>query len=158
MLSTPPAFVLSQNQTLKFNILKAVLIAKHNCSNDFRYCWLFFWYIIYSKLIDRNISKHKCFVTISFYSIFKQHWAEHPFNVLPQSTAYTSYHIENLMSTVFCNFFQIFLIFFEKVFQRIFPARQPASVSTDCRSTLATWCAFIKLHFKKNVKRFFKLF
>ena len=39
VLSMPPAFILSQNQTLKFNCLKSLLAKSNNGSNYF--CYLF---------------------------------------------------------------------------------------------------------------------
>ena len=125
VLSMPPAFILSQNQTLKFNCLKSLLSFKNNNDSIF-FCYLlltcfqgyFFKYLI--KLTEITFHLHFVSNKISFlsYSVFKL--------LLPcYSTALPTlprrqlvYDTTNLfpLSSIFSHFFQIYFFIFSKVF------------------------------------------
>ena len=76
MLSTPPAFILSQNQTLELIGIKPILkdLRTEALSRLFfshYLCWLCFVVLMYFKVIDRNfLSNLNLKEFISFYSIF----------------------------------------------------------------------------------------
>ena len=99
VLSMPPAFILSQNQTLKFNCLKSL----HLCSNGSNYllslCWLAFKVTLfkYFEKINGNYLSFACLSNkISFlsYSIFNLLLTKLSSSVLPlAATACISYHI-----------------------------------------------------------------
>ena len=114
VLSTPPAFVLSQNQTLKFNYLKPSY--KLNCSNDFRFlfcvCLSFndclLKYILYFKDFDRNFQNNYYFVlfpSIQFLNNSRQHRLTF---ALAHATAYIYQHIYFFKSSIFSRFFKKF--------------------------------------------------
>ena len=76
VLSTPPAFILSQNQTLELIGIKPILkdLRTEALSRLFfshYLCWLCFVVLMYFKVIDRNfLSNLNLKEFISFYSIF----------------------------------------------------------------------------------------
>ena len=76
VLSTPPAFILSQNQTLELIGIKPILKdlrieALSRLFFSHYLCWLCFVVLMYFKVIDRNfLSNLNLKEFISFYSIF----------------------------------------------------------------------------------------
>ena len=127
VLSMPPAFILSQNQTLKFNCLKSLLAKSSNGSNYLlSLCWLAFKVTLF-KYFEKINGNYLSFA----YCQIKSHFFLIPFLIfLKQATACTAwlpprqlvYNTTSLLplSTIFSCFFKFFLNFLKKVFGLIF--------------------------------------
>ena len=168
MLSTPPAFVLSQNQTLKFNCLKpSVLSQVPSAALTFWFfCLLltvllgYICYYIFSQKI--NWQKHFCSWTLSYSSLFQFIFFYSIFNLrrqtfrLPEchlAIAYLSYHIRFPLSSVFYIFFKIFFALHCSVTVFISPRSICLLILPLCASSCQL---FFMLFSKKNLK--FSLF
>ena len=155
----PPAFILSQNQTLKFNCLKSLLAKSNNGSNYFllSLCWLAFKVLVvltsyFEKLTEITFHLLVCQIKSHFFLI--------PFlicffrttvrSATSSATACISYH--NPLAFV-KHFFELFLKFFN-FFKVFFLLRSFfRSVSCSLRDSLY----ILPLYFY-IVKRFFTLF
>ena len=122
----PPAFILSQNQTLKFNCLKSLLAKSNNGSNYFllSLCWLAFKVTLF-KYFEKINGNYLSFA----YCQIKSHFFLIPFLIfLKQATACTAwlpprqlvYNTTTLfpLSTIFLHFFKVFLKNFSTIFFR----------------------------------------
>ena len=131
----PPAFILSQNQTLKFNCLKSLLAKSNNGSNYLlSLCWLAFKVTLF-KYFEKINGNYLSFA----YCQIKSHFFLIPFLIfLKRATARTAwYHRDSLyiitqtvflcqlFFNTFLKFFEIFLIFFKLLFDKVLFSRRP---------------------------------
>ena len=88
VLSTPPAFVLSQDQTLSFNPVYILPVSPGKTQLIRNYCLFFALFCLY------------------------RFQGSVPLSGVPRESACVSYHHPKEMSTAFLNFFQVFCILF----------------------------------------------
>ena len=155
VLSMPPAFILSQNQTLKFNCLKSLSLFKIiTALTLLSLCWLCF--LGYYKF---NFSTLKKLTEITFHLLvcqIKSHFFLIPFLIFWNRTSvravalsrvqlvyHTTSHI--ILSSIFYNFLKLFLIFL-KVFCLL------------CNSTLSRRQLVYYITFDFLSQSFFKTF
>ena len=119
VLSMPPAFILSQNQTLKFNCLKSLLLLKATTALTLlSLCWLCFKVLAFLQVLEINGNYLSiCIVSnkISFlsYSIFNLLFPELQLG----ASASRRELVYNTITIFLCQlFFRTFLTFFKKIF------------------------------------------
>ena len=100
MLSTPPAFILSQDQTLVKNVCIRVRIAWQFCS-----C-LLFWFDIFRCPFLKNLFKEFSGFVV-YCSVINVLFLLLPFH----ATAFTLYQSVSCLSTTFLNYFLSLFIF-----------------------------------------------
>ena len=156
MLSTPPAFVLSQNQTLKFNFLKPFAFT-NNCSNVFLRlfadCFLG-CILLYTQML--NWQKHFCLRLLVIFCFSFNSFSSIQFLIcIGKRTVYQSaissiarllYHNEFCLSSVFSNFF--------KKNSEIFATRKNLSIQRGSPDE----CSLILSLSRNFVKRFSPIF
>ena len=148
VLSTPPAFILSQNQTLKLMVQSRRF--RIDGSDDNKICYRFLltllWVLMFSKKLTETVflCYKKSFLSYSIFNLREPNNS----SVLTSLRSELVYHntLTYIKSSVFSNFFRFFLNFFKKFF--------------DCLLRLSFFADSLHIisQLLHEVKRFFTIF